>query len=248
MSTHPVIRQLLRAVGGAGAATCVLTVCAVPAAAYTVTADTTRMVCSVDPEEEGSDVVQFWRTLDEDARNQRLDELDEADPGLRSAIEAYDSPTNGPDSPTPADLQRRIGEAGGTEGLGMLTTLTAEDAGVPGEPTGHKTEYTEQEARDAATAIGADPGAKVGEALWEQAATGPRLEVIRAELFTGRAGDYNRTQEHLRQSLVECADELRDAEPLPTWIWFLGGAATLAVLAVALTAFRNSRKPNRHAA
>ncbi|MCK7642264.1 hypothetical protein [Corynebacterium antarcticum] len=218
------------------------------AVAYTITADTDRMVCVIDPEEPGSDVVQFWTSLEDDARDLRLAELDEADPGLRAAIEAYDSGATGPDAPAPVDLQRRISDAGGTEGLGMLTTLTAEEAGVVSEPDEHKTEYTEQEAREAATAIGADPGAQVAEALWGQAAAGPRLDEIKAELFTARAEEYNRTQEHLRRSLVDCADELEDTGPLPTWIWALGGAAAAALLAIIAAAIRNSRRPNRHAA
>ena len=230
---------------------CTLTLCGplIPAAtAYTVTADTDRMVCIIDPEEPGSDVVQFWTSLDEDARRQRLNELDEVDPGIKDAIEAYDSEATGTDAPSSTDLQRRIGEAGGTEGLGMLTTLTAEDAGIVSESTNHKTEYTEQEARDAAAAIGTDPGAKVAKALWEQAAAGPRLDEIKAELFMSRTAAYNRTQEHLRESLVNCADELKSTEPLPSWIWVLGGAVVAALLAVGTTAIRNSRKPNKHAA
>ncbi|MBV7292618.1 hypothetical protein [Corynebacterium sp. TAE3-ERU16] len=218
------------------------------AEAYTITADTERMVCVIDPEEPGSDVVRFWTSLEDDARELRLVELDEADPGLRAAIEAYDADATGPDAPGPADLQRRISDAGGTEGLGMLTTLTAEEAGVVSEPDEHKTEYTEQEAREAATAIGADPGAQIAEALWGQAAAGPRLNEIKAELFTARAEEYNRTQEHLRRSLVDCADELEDARPLPTWIWVLGGAAACALLAIIAAAILNSRRPNRHAA
>ena len=249
--TTPSPRLRLRYSGIAATVMCALALCGpmTPAAtAYTVTADTDRMVCRIDPEEPGSDVVQFWTSLEDDARNQRLNELDEADPGLRDAIEAYDSDATGPDTPSPTDLQRRIGEAGGTEGLGMLTTLTAEDAGVVSESANQKTEYTEQEAREAAAAIGTDPGAKVAKALWEQAAVGPRLDTIKAELFMSRTATYNRTQEHLRESLVNCADELNSAEPLPSWIWILGGAVVAALLAVVATAIRNSRKPNKHAA
>ncbi|MBI9001749.1 hypothetical protein M0E87_00820 [Corynebacterium sp. CCM 9185] len=244
--TTPLHHTHLHIAGGVAFAVCALTVYTPSAAAYTVTADTNRMVCTVDPEEKSSDVVQFWKSLEADARDQRLSELDAAAPGLRAAIETYDPTATDPDTPTPADLQRRIGEAGGTEGLGMLTTLTAEDAGVVSEHTEHKTEYTEQEAREAATAIGADPGMKVAKALWDQASTGPRLDEIKAELFTARTEEYNRTQEHLRQSLVRCADELKNAEPLPTWTWMLGGAAVTALLAITVTAFRNSRRPSRH--
>ncbi|MEZ2121580.1 MULTISPECIES: hypothetical protein [unclassified Corynebacterium] len=204
------------------------------------------MVCTVDPEEENSDVVRFWTTLEEEARNKRLNELDALDPGLRSAIEKYDSSTDAPDIPSPTDLQRRIGAVGGAEGLGMLTTTTAEDAGVESSAADHKTEYTEQETRAAAAAIATDPAAQIRDALRSQAATGTRLDEIKAELFNDRAAEYNRTQEHLRNSLLDCADELKKATPLPTWIWIVGAITLTALLATVLTAIKNARRKNRH--
>ena len=56
------------------------------------------------------------------------------------------------------DLQQRITNTGGQEGLGMLTTQTAADAGIDAATDpGFRTEYTEQQARTAAQDIGDNP-------------------------------------------------------------------------------------------
>lgn len=220
---------------------------AAPAAAVDVKTDTEDKVCRVDPKAPGSDLTLFWTTLIEKAKQQRIEELDEADPGLKAAIEAYDANPSTADDP--GVLQDRIAAAGGQEGLGMLIATTAEEAGVPGDsPDGPvKTAYTAPEARDAAAAVGPDPAAKVEKALSDVAATGNRLDRIKADLFAEQSGQFNAIQFGMRDQLVACADALTPEEKTFPWpLAIIGGAVAAALLAVAGLAIRNHRRPVRH--
>lgn len=224
---------------------------------YAVTADTQAMVCRVDPTQKDSEVTQFWERLSEDARLQRLDELDGQDPGLRQAIEDYDAaqrdhgPQPAPEEQAATDafaLQQRIAAAGGLEGLGELTSVTAAEAGVQQDADQDlKTEYTEQEARNAAAALEDDPAGKTADALRATAEdSGLRLDEVKAELFAQRQGDFAATQEDLRHSLVECADELQRARPMPLGQKIAIGVGVVVALAVAVRVVVNTRKPTRH--
>ena len=108
--------------------------------AFTVTADTEKQLCRVDANSP-SQVRDFWNKLENDVRKARIAEIDKASPGFAADLAAYESGREG--APTVNDLQQRITNTGGQEGLGMLTTQTAADAGIDAATDpGFRTEYT----------------------------------------------------------------------------------------------------------
>ena len=133
-----------------------LTVSTPQAAAFSVTADTAAQLCRVDPQSP-SKVRDFWDNLENDARSARIAEIDKASPGFAAELQAYESGANTAPEKV-AELQKRITDAGGQEGLGMLIAQTASDVGIDAA-TGpeFQTEYTETQARAAAEEIGNDP-------------------------------------------------------------------------------------------
>lgn len=216
-----------------------------PAAqAFEVVSDTEAMVCRIDPADQTSDTRAFWEQLETDARDARLAELDEVDPGIATAVRNYRPEDSA------GELQQRLADAGAEEGLGTLITVTAEDIGAEGPDTPEfQTEYTEQEAREAAGNIGADPATPASAALHGQAAAeaGTRLDEIRAGLFDERAAEYNRAQAQLQENLRSCAGALDDARGTATWVWLAGAAVVLLLVITVVRAWLNSRSPSRHA-
>lgn len=214
------------------------------AQAFEVTADTEAMLCRIDPADQNSETRVFWEQLETDAQNARLAELDEIDPGIAEAIRDY-SPED-----SAGELQQRLTDTGAEEGLGTLITVTAEDAGAQGLDTPEfQTEYTEQEAREAAENIGEDPATPASAALSGQASAeaGTRLDEIRSGLFDERAAEYNRAQVQLQDNLHACAEELNDARGIPTWVWLIGAAVALLIIINMARAWLNSRTTSRHA-
>ncbi|WP_157108862.1 hypothetical protein [Corynebacterium aquilae] len=218
------------------------------ASAYDVTPDLDAGVCRVDPRQKDSDVSEFWTKLREDAVNQRLEELDHDDPGLKEAIHAYDM--NEPGAATPAELQERIKATGSPEGLGMFIPHRTEAEDGIGDQAGDKMEYTPVEARAAARAISDEPSNAPQDALNKQAATSHlRIDEITAELFSHRHKEYDRTQFELRDNLNACADDVEEGTKPQWWAGPWGivvGIGAVLALVVVLRGIYNSRKPNRH--
>lgn len=200
------------------------------------------MTCVYDPNQKDSSVANFWETLQADARSQRLDELDQRDPGLKAAILAYQ---NDPNSALPGDLQTRIDNAGGTEGLAEL--ISAEDPNNPDNAGSAlnpnlQTSYTEDQAKAAAAAIGDNPAASIENAVSD----GTRLGEIEADLFKQREAQFNQTQFELRDSLNSCIKALDKAKPMPMWQRIAIVVIVGLIVIVASRAIYNNRKPVRH--
>ncbi|WP_096454575.1 hypothetical protein [Corynebacterium suranareeae] len=212
------------------------------ASAATLSADTEREMC-VANNTENSAVVSFWNSLEDTVREQRLDELDTLDPGLKAAIESYIA--QDADAPTAAELQVRLDNIGSGEGLAML---------LPNDPTladpnaeqSFKTEYTYDEAVDIINGFSDDPASGVLTQLQQAATTGTRTAEIRAEVFADRAPDYNESQTALKEDFQNCVDAIDDARPIPLQYILLGGAIALAVIVLAIRAWSNSRKTSKH--
>ena len=148
-------RPIVTTVGTAAVVTLAALLTPPASNAFTVTADTEKQLCRVDPNSP-SQVRDFWNKLENDVRKARIAEIDKASPGFAADLAAYESGREG--APTVNDLQQRITNTGGQEGLGMLTTQTAADAGIDAATDpGFRTEYTEQQARTAAQDIGDNP-------------------------------------------------------------------------------------------
>lgn len=215
------------------------------AGADTITADTGREIC-VASDSDTSSVVTFWEDLEQDVRELRLNELDEQDPGLKADIEAYID--QDPAAPSAADLQTRLDALNTGEGLAMLLPESTTDLNVvdPQNQQKFQTEYTYDEARQIVADIPEDPATNVQTQLEEAAAASTRLAEIRAEVFAERTTDYNQTQFELRDDFQSCVDEIEDARPIPLQYLILGGAVLIALIALGVTAWRNSKKTNRH--
>lgn len=239
-------RPIVTTVGTAAVVTLAALLTPPASSAFTVTADTEKQLCRVDPNSP-SQVRDFWNKLENDVRKARIAEIDKASPGFAADLAAYESGREG--APTVNDLQQRITNTGGQEGLGMLTTQTAADAGIDAATDpGFRTEYTEQQARTAAQDIGDNPAAAISGTLQNQASSGMRIDALRSELFSTRTADYNSAQQTLKTNLTHCADELADARPMPWQQKALIAAAIVTVLLVGVRAWFNSRKPSRHQA
>ncbi|WP_245802268.1 hypothetical protein [Corynebacterium pacaense] len=207
----------------------------IPASARTITADVDNRTCVV-ADARTSPVVEFWDDLEGDVRNRRLDELDAQDPGIRADIESYIATG----SPGPSQLQERLDSLGSGEGLAMLVPeVTDPDAAAQ-----YKTEYSYDEARSTVDAITDDPAAGVLEQLRQ--AGGTRIAEIRTDTFAQRSEEFNAIQLGLRDDFQECIDEIDRARPIPVQYLILGGAGILAVAALVIRAWSNSRRSNRH--
>ncbi len=224
----------------------VISLMSVPTAiADTITADTDREVC-IASDNKTSSVVTFWDTLEDDVREQRLQELDQQDPGLKTAIEAYIA--EDPDAATGAQLQMRLDAVDAGEGLAMLLPEETTDPEVVAAEAQQqfKTEYTYDEAVSTAEAISENPAANVYEQLEAAADESTRIAEIRAEVFSGRTEHYNQTQFELRNDFQACVDAIEDARPIPAQYLILGGAVILALGALALRAWTNSKRSSQH--
>lgn len=221
---------------------------AIPAAAatqhvYTITADKEAGVCRVNPRQEDSGIVQFWDNLQADAAKQRLEELEAQVPGIKPAIEAYD--TQQPSAQSPGELQEMLTQAGAAEGVGMLAPHREAAAdGVPGadnEPP--ELTYTVEQAESAAKTIADNPTGAAEESLKAQSASGLRIAKIQEDLFAQRKGEFESLQKQLRKDLQDCAKQLKGR---PLGLYLTGGVVLLGVLVLGLVAVMNSRKRNRH--
>ncbi|NLZ58524.1 MAG: hypothetical protein GX898_09545 [Corynebacterium sp.] len=215
------------------------------AGADTITADTDREMC-IASENDTSGVVTFWEGVEQDVRDQRLSELDEQDPGIKDAIEAYIA--EAPSAPSAAVLQTRLDALETGEGLAMLLPESTTDLEVvdPQNQQRFQTDYTYDEAKQIVADIPEEPAINVQTQLDQAAAASTRLAEIRAEVFSQRTEDYNQTQFDLRDDFQSCIDEIEDARPIPAQYLILGGAGILALAALGLRAWSNSRTPNRH--
>lgn len=215
------------------------------AGADTITADTDREMC-IASENDTSGVVTFWEGVEQDVRDQRLSELDEQDPGIKDAIEAYIA--EAPSAPSAAVLQTRLDALETGEGLAMLLPESSTDPDVvdPQNQQKFQTEYTYDEARQIVADIPEDPATNVQTQLDEAAAASTRLAEIRADVFAEHTADYNQTQFELRDDFQACVNEIEDARPIPLQYLILGGAVLLALIALGVRAWSNSKKTNRH--
>lgn len=215
------------------------------AVADTITADTDRETC-VASQNDNSSVIRFWDELETDVRERRLTELDARDPGLKNDIEAFIA--EDPVAPSAADLQRRLDEIDAGEGLAMLLPESRTDPEVVDLQNRQRfqTDYTYDEAREIIADIPEDPATNVQQQLDQAADAGTRLAEIRSEVFSERTEDYNQTQFELREDFQACVDAIDDARPIPLQYLILGGAIVLALVALGIRAWGNSRKSTRH--
>ncbi|WP_281706864.1 hypothetical protein [Corynebacterium argentoratense] len=211
--------------------------------------------CVVQASDQSSPLTKFWSTLESDAKQKRLDQLDEADPGLGTAIRNFTM--NGPAGEDFAELQRRMDAVGAKEGIGQLIDVTAEDAGVDSSPlsdqlgggTDKTQRYSREEALSAAAGIGDNPAEDIAKALDSQAASGTELDKLRAQLFHDRAGDFNSLEHDIAEGLQRCAKELDPPSPVVTALKFvIPGLIGVGIIAMIVRAVSNSRKPSRHSA
>lgn len=208
------------------------------ASAATLTADTDKELC-IASNTDDSAVVTFWNSIEDSVREQRLDELDAQDPGIKAAIESYIAQDD--NAPTPAELQVRLDAIESGEGLAML---------LPDDPTladpnaeeSFKTEYTYDEAKDIISGFSSD----VLSQLQQAATTGTRTAEIRAEVFADRTDDYNESQTALKEDFQNCIDTIDAARPIPLQYILIGGAIALAVIVLGIRAWTNSRKQSKH--
>ena len=216
------------------------------ALADTITADTERETC-VASQNDNSSVIRFWEDLEAEVREQRLTELDAQDPGLKTDIEAFIA--EDPVAPSAADLQRRLDAIEAGEGLAMLLPESRTDPEVVELQNQQRfqTDYTYDEAREIIEDIPEDPASNVQEQLDQAADVGTRLAEIRSEVFSQRTEEYNQTQFELREDFQACVDAIDDARPIPLQYLILGGAILLALVALGIRAWGNSRKSTRHA-
>lgn len=237
-------RRFLTALSGCLITTTLLVSPAI-AAADTISADIDREMC-IASENDTSSVVTFWEDLEEDVRSQRLAELDDQDPGIGADIEAFIAES--PGAPTAAELQSRLDALETGEGLAMLLPESTTDLEVvdPQNQQKFQTDYSYDEAKQIVADIPEDPAVNVQTQLDQAATASTRLAEIRAEVFSERTEDYNQTQFELRDDFQSCIDEIDDARPIPVQYLILGGAILLAVVALAVTAWTNSRRPTRH--
>lgn len=214
--------------------------------ADTITADTERETC-VANQNDNSSVIRFWENLEADVREQRLTELDARDPGIKADIEAFIAEE--PVAPSAADLQRRLDATGAGEGLAMLLPESSTDPEVVDLQNRQRfqTDYTYDEAREIIDDIPENPATNVQQQLDQAADDGTRLAEIRSEIFSQRTEEYNQTQFELREDFQACVDEIDDARPIPLQYLILGGALLLALVALGVRAWSNSRKTTRHA-
>ncbi|ALC05131.1 hypothetical protein CDES_03390 [Corynebacterium deserti GIMN1.010] len=217
------------------------------AGAATLEADTSQEKC-VATNTDDSAVVHFWDSLEDDVREQRLDELDAQDPGIKAAIESYIAQDSG--APTSAELQTRLDNIQSGEGLAMLIPEDSTDPALvdPNATEQFKTEYTYDEAVSIANSITDDSAASVLTQLQEAAEASTRTAEIRAEKFAERTDDYNQTQQALKADFQACIDTIDDARPIPTQYLILGGAIAVAIIALGARAWSNSRKTSKHGA
>lgn len=110
-----------------------------------------------------------------------------------------------------------------------------------------QTDYTYDEAQQIIEDIPEDPAANVQQQLDQAADAGTRLAEIRSEVFSERTEEYNQTQFELREDFQACVDAIDDARPIPLQYLILGGAIALALVALGIRAWSNSRKGTRHA-
>lgn len=206
-----------------------------------VSADTTAEKCTVDTQA----TTRFWQDLAREAVDMRLQELNHEDPGLGDAIAAYDAGAPGTDDQA-GDLQLRLVANGNAEGLGMFTlqrNATA-PAGDPGLALPTTATYTREEALATAEKMQADPLELARQGLDAQAASGARLYQLQRQLFENHTQEYVAIQDAVRQGLLDCAGELK--KPPYGW-WAMGGIVALGLVILAVVAWRNSRRPSRHA-
>lgn len=216
------------------------------ALADTITANTERETC-VASQNDNSSVIRFWEELEADVREQRLTELDTQDPGIKTDIEAFIA--EDPVAPSAAELQRRLDAVGAGEGLAMLLPESRTDPEVVDLQNRQRfqTDYTYDEAQQIIEDIPEDPAANVQQQLDQAADAGTRLAEIRSEVFSERTEEYNQTQFELREDFQACVDAIDDARPIPLQYLILGGAIALALVALGIRAWSNSRKGTRHA-
>ncbi|WKD59764.1 hypothetical protein [Corynebacterium caspium] len=221
------------------AAGSVATATAVPQQTPLVYTDTQAERCSVNNEV----ITNFWQSLAASAVEVRLRELETVDPGITAAIKAYEQ--GGPEVAAQAgELQLRLVAAGAAEGLGMLTSK--QDSTMDfGESVTPQAAYTREEAINAAERMSADPIELAHKGLAAQAASGVRVYELQQELFADQAAEYVDLQTRLHDGLLDCAAELK--KPPYGWI-AMGGIGVLGLLILAVVAWRNSRRPGRHAA
>lgn len=196
---------------------------------------------------DNSSVIRFWEELEADVREQRLTELDTQDPGIKTDIEAFIA--EDPVAPSAAELQRRLDALGAGEGLAMLLPESRTDPEVVDLQNRQRfqTDYTYDEAQQIIEDIPEDPAANVQQQLDQAADAGTRLAEIRSEVFSERTEEYNQTQFELREDFQACVDAIDDARPIPLQYLILGGAIALALVALGIRAWSNSRKGTRHA-
>lgn len=220
-------------------------VCSPVATADTITADTAREMC-IASENDNSSVVSFWKDLEQQVRQQRLEELDAQSPGIKAEVEAYIA--EDPLAPSAAELQNKLDAIAAGEGLAMLLPESTTDPEVVDLQNQQRfqTEYTYDEARQIVADIPEDPATDVQGQLDQAAVAGTRVAAIRAEVFSERTADYEQTQFELRDDFQACVDEIEDARPIPLQYLILGGAVLLALAALGVTAWMNSKKTNRH--
>lgn len=212
--------------------------------AYTVTPDTSLLTCTYDPGSDPVPITVFWQELTRDAKELRLNELDQQDPGLKEAILAYASQPEGVDTNA---LQNRISATGASEGLAELIDAqdpNAPEASIDGSSTlNTQIIYTEQQAQAAINAIGSNPAQEIADNLDQSS----RLSQIEHDLLLARADSFNQIQFDLRDALSDCLSELNNSKPMPTWqkigLIILGTIITIFILRI----FFNMRKPSRHA-
>lgn len=238
--------MLNRRIVPALAATALIGIISSPTAtADTITADTERQMC-IASENDSSSVVTFWEDLEADVRDQRLSELDAEAPGIKADIEAFIAEQ--PSAPSAADLQIRLDALGSGEGLAMLLPDSSTDPEIVDIENQQRfqTDYTYEEAKQIVADIPGDPAVNVQTQLEEAARSGTRLPRIRAEVFATRTEQYNQTQFELRDDFQACIDEIDDARPIPAQYLILGAAVVIALGALAIRAWSNSRKSSRH--
>src|SRR5699024_3931115 len=192
-------------------------------------------------------VIRFWENLEDDVRDQRLTELDAEDPGIKTDIEEFIAEE--PVAPSAAELQRRLDAVEAGEGLAMLLPESRTDPEVVDLQNRQRfqTDYTYDEAQQIIEDIPEDPAANVQQQLDQAADAGTRLAEIRSEMFSERTEEYNQTQFGLREEFQACVDAIDDARPIPLQYLILGGAIALALVALGIRAWSNSRKGTRHA-
>lgn len=245
-------RRLASSLAAACGAAALSLSAAPPSGALTVVPDEDAGVCRINRESSSTEL-DFWDQLHEDAVAQRLVELDEADPGLGTAIgeyiatdpEANDSTESA--TVSVSELQQRLSATGSGEGLGMFLPQDSvtEEAG-----TTEKSEYAPEEARAAASKISDDPSELASQALDAQVSTYPEvgLYAIERDLFEQRREEYNQSQLELRDALNACADEVEPGFHFGLGLQITSIIVVAGMLVLAIVAFRNSRRESSHSA